>query len=51
MYTNVLELLETSAERYPSRLAFGDVEKDITFLELKEKAKQRYLNQQLRNKH
>ena len=39
MYTNVLELLETSAERYPDRLAFGDVEKDITFLELKEKAK------------
>lgn len=39
MYTNVLELLETSAERYPNRLAFGDVEKDITFLELEEKAK------------
>lgn len=39
MYTNILELLEASAERYPKRLAFGDAEKDISFFELLEKAK------------
>jgi len=39
MYTNILDMLETSAERYPERPAFGDVDKDITFAELEQKAK------------
>lgn len=39
MYTNILDMLETSAERYPERPAFGDVEKDITFVALVSKAK------------
>mgnify|MGYP003294105153 CR=1 FL=1 len=34
MYTNVLEMLENSAVRFADRLAFGDVEKDISFSEL-----------------
>lgn len=39
MYTNILDMLEASAKKYPERLAFGDVEKDITFVELEKKAK------------
>ena len=34
MYTNVLEILENSAAKYPERLAFGDTERDITFRDL-----------------
>ena len=34
MFTNVLEMLEESAKKYPNRLAFGDTEKDITFSDL-----------------
>lgn len=36
--TNVLELLERSAEQFPERPAFGDPVKDITFRELTETA-------------
>lgn len=36
--TNVLELLERSAEQFPERPAFGDLGKDITFRELTETA-------------
>lgn len=39
MYTNVLEMLENSARVYPERLAFGDTERDITFLDLVTSAK------------
>ena len=39
MYTNILDMLEASAEQYPNRYAFGDTEKDITFEELQIKAK------------
>ena len=39
MYTNILDMLEASAEKYPERQAFGDVDKDITFADLEEKAK------------
>ena len=39
MYTNVLEMLENSAKRYPERMAFGDTEQDITFEDLEKKAK------------
>ncbi len=39
MKNNVLDLLENSAKLYPERLAFGDVERDITFEELEKKAK------------
>ncbi len=38
MYTSILDMLEVSAKKYPNRLAFGDVEKDITFAELVKKA-------------
>ena len=37
--TNVLELLEQSAERFPDRPAFGDPKKEITFRELVRKAR------------
>lgn len=37
--TNVLELLEQSAEKFPERPAFGDPSKDITFRELVRKAR------------
>ncbi len=37
--TNVLELLERSAERFPDRPAFGDPKGDITWSELVQKAR------------
>lgn len=37
--TNVLELLERSADQFPERPAFGDPVKDITFRELTETAR------------
>lgn len=37
--SNVLELLEQSAERFPDRPAFGDPKKDITFTELVRRAR------------
>lgn len=40
MYTNILDMLEASAENYPERPAFGDVKQDITFKELLQKAKE-----------
>lgn len=39
MYTNVLELLENSANHSPDALAFGDTEQDITFSDLEKCAK------------
>ena len=39
MFTNILEMLENSAQLFPKRLAFGDDKKDITFDELLKKAK------------
>ena len=34
MYNNILDLLENSCKNYPEKVAFGDVERDITFREL-----------------
>jgi len=34
MFTNILDMLENSALHYPTRMAFGDTEKDITFCDL-----------------
>lgn len=34
MYNNILGLLEESAKNYPDKYAFGDTERDITFLTL-----------------
>ena len=39
MFTNILDMLENSAQRFPKRLAFGDDKKDITFTDLVRKAK------------
>lgn len=39
MFTNILDMLENSAQKFPERLAFGDAEKDITFAELVKKSK------------
>lgn len=39
MYTNILDMLEASAARTPENYAFGDTEKDITFVELEKAAK------------
>ena len=34
MYNNILDMLESSCEKYPDKMAFGDAECDITFKEL-----------------
>lgn len=39
MFTNILDMLENSAQRFPERLAFGDDKKDITFTDLVSKSK------------
>jgi len=39
MYNNVLDLLENSSRVYPDKMAFGDVERDITFKALVTTAK------------
>lgn len=38
MITNVFEYLESSAERYPDKIAFADADKSVTFGELRDKA-------------
>lgn len=39
MFTNILDMLENSAQKFPERLAFGDDKKDITFSDLVRKSK------------
>ena len=39
MNRNILVWLESSAEKYPTNIAFGDVKEEVTYTDLKNRAR------------